>query len=53
MANAHKRRNNVDKIKINGVWLSEENEIKEGVFGALLGCSGDKAPGSDGFSMTF
>ena len=31
MVNAHKRRNNVDKIRINGVWLSEENEIKEGV----------------------
>ena len=30
MANAHKRRNNVDIIRINGVWLSEENEIKEG-----------------------
>ncbi|RVX10471.1 Transposon TX1 uncharacterized 149 kDa protein [Vitis vinifera] len=96
MANAHKRRNNVDKIRINGVWLSEENEIKEGivnafrsllfnpgdwrpplsglqcetlenmdacalevsfteegVFGALLGCNGDKAPGPDGFSMAF
>ncbi|RVW47166.1 hypothetical protein CK203_070193 [Vitis vinifera] len=96
MANAHKRRNNVGKIRINGVWLSEENEIKEGivnafrsllfnlgdwrpplfglqcetlenmdacalevsfteegVFGALLGCNGDKAPGPDGFSMAF
>ena len=31
MTNTHKRRNNVDKIRINGVWLSEENEIKEGV----------------------
>ena len=30
MANAHRRRSNVDKIRINGVWLSEENEIKEG-----------------------
>ncbi|RVW73404.1 hypothetical protein CK203_052986 [Vitis vinifera] len=63
MANAHRRRNDVDKIKINGVWLSEENEIKEGCFGgavqgrggvgALLGSSGDKAPGPDGFSMAF
>ena len=96
MANAHKRRNNVDKIRINGVWLLEENEIKEGivnafrsllfnpgdlrpplsglqcetlenmdacalevpfteegVFGALLGCNGDKASGPDGFSMAF
>ena len=80
----------MDKIKINGVWLSKENEIKEGVvrafrsllsnlrdwhpslfglqfetlksldalgleelfskeevFGALLGCNGDKATGHD------
>ena len=35
MANTHKRRNYVDKIKINGVWLSEENEIKEGVVKAF------------------
>ncbi|RVW27199.1 hypothetical protein CK203_092563 [Vitis vinifera] len=68
MTNAHRRRNDVDKIKINGVWLSEENEIKEGVvrsfrlevpfkeeevFGALLGSSGDKAPGPNSFSMAF
>ncbi|RVW91543.1 hypothetical protein CK203_046147 [Vitis vinifera] len=30
MANAHRRRNNVNKIRINGVWILEENEIKEG-----------------------
>ena len=97
MVNAHRRRNNVDEIRINGVWLLEENEIKEGVvvnafrsllsnpgdsrpslsglqcetlenldafalkvlfteeevLGALLGCSGDKAPGPDDFSMAF
>ena len=44
MANAHKRMNNVDKIRINGVWLSEENEIKEGlvdVFRSLLPNLGD------------
>ena len=96
MANAHRRRNNVNKIRINGVWILEENEIKEGVvnafrsllsnpgdwcpplselqcetlenldafalkvlfteeevLGALLGCSGVKAPGPDDFSMAF
>ena len=26
---------------------------KDEVFDALLGCSGDKAPGLDGFSMAF
>ena len=36
MANAHRRRNNVDRIKINSVWLLEENEIKEGVVRAFL-----------------
>ena len=44
MANAHKRMNNVDKIRINGVWLSEENEIKEwlvDVFRSLLPNLGD------------
>ena len=99
IVNAHRRKNNVEKIRINGVWLSEETEIKEGVvnafrsslsnpgdwcpplswlqcetlenfdafalevpfikdeeeevFGALLGCSRDKAPGPNGFFMAF
>ena len=47
MANAHKRMNNVDKISINGVWLSEENETKEGlvdVFRSLLPNLGDWRP---------
>ena len=47
MANAHKRRNNVNRIRINGVWLSEENEIKEGivsVFRFLLSNPGDWRP---------
>ena len=35
MANARRRRNKMDKIKINGVWFSEENEIKEGVVKAF------------------
>ena len=33
MVNAHKRRNNVDRIKINGAWLTEENGIREGGLG--------------------
>ncbi|KAJ9685117.1 hypothetical protein PVL29_017229 [Vitis rotundifolia] len=96
MANAHRRRNNVDRIRINGVWHSEEKGISEGivnafrsllsnpgdwrpplsglqcetlenmdacalevpfmeeeVYGVLLGCSGDKAPRPNGFSMAF
>ena len=31
MANAHRRNNSLDKIKINGVWLSEEQDVREGV----------------------
>ena len=34
MANAHRRNNSMDKIKINGVWLSEEQEVREGVANA-------------------
>ena len=33
MVNAHRRRNNVDRIKINGAWLTEENGIREGGLG--------------------
>ncbi|RVX06120.1 hypothetical protein CK203_018748 [Vitis vinifera] len=43
MANAHRRRNNVDRIKINGAWCLEENEIREGIgnaFKLLLSSSG-------------
>ena len=51
MANAHKRRNNVDKIRINGVWLTEENGIKEGIvnaFRSLLSNPGDWHPSVSG-----
>ena len=96
MTNAHRRRNNMERIRINGVWKSEENGMSVGivnafrtllsnpgewhpslaglqceqlqnldvdalevpfteeeVHGALVGCSGDKAPGPDGFTMSF
>ena len=35
MTNAHKRRNNMDRIRINGVWHSEENGISEGIVNAF------------------
>ncbi|RVW74271.1 hypothetical protein CK203_051040 [Vitis vinifera] len=35
MANAHRRRNNVDQIRINGVWHSEESGISEGIVNAF------------------
>ncbi|RVW74831.1 hypothetical protein CK203_053869 [Vitis vinifera] len=47
MVNDHRRRNNVDIIRINGVWILEENEIKErivNVFMSLLSNSGDWCP---------
>ena len=34
MAAAHRRINYTDIIKINGVWLSEEKEVREGVANA-------------------
>ncbi|RVW98665.1 hypothetical protein CK203_032249 [Vitis vinifera] len=63
MANAHRRRNQMNRVKVNGRWYNEEREIKrrglekpfteEEVFRALSGCCGEKAPGPDGFSMAF
>ena len=29
MANVHRRNNSLEKIKLNGVWLSEEQEVRE------------------------
>ena len=51
MANAHKRRNNVDRIKINGEWLTEENDIREGIanaFKTLLSNPGEWRPSVSG-----
>ena len=31
MANAHVRKNTLTRIKINGVWLSEKRELREGI----------------------
>ncbi|RVW99876.1 LINE-1 reverse transcriptase-like [Vitis vinifera] len=63
MANAHRRRNQMNRVKVNGRWYNGEREIKEvglekpfteeEVFRALSGCCGEKAPGPDGFSMAF
>ena len=35
MANAHRRRNTMDRIKVNGIWLSEEQEVRTGIAGAF------------------
>ncbi|RVX06569.1 hypothetical protein CK203_029507 [Vitis vinifera] len=69
MANAHRKRNQLTRVKVNGRWLTKESEIKEvsrafqegldkpfseeEVFGALSGFCGEKASGSDDFSMAF
>ena len=29
MANAHRRNNSLERMKINGVWLTEEKEMRE------------------------
>ena len=44
MANTHRRRNFLSKVKINGAWLIEEADIKAGIvqaFQALLSESED------------
>ncbi|KAJ9682618.1 hypothetical protein PVL29_018523 [Vitis rotundifolia] len=54
MANAHRRRNNVDRIKINGAWLTEENGIREGIanaFRLLLSNPGDWRPSVSGLQF--
>ncbi|RVW79808.1 LINE-1 retrotransposable element ORF2 protein [Vitis vinifera] len=66
MANAHRRVNNLIKIKINGVRLTEDQEIslseadalelpftEAEIYAALMGMNGDKAPGPDGFTVAF
>ncbi|WJZ98579.1 hypothetical protein VitviT2T_017093 [Vitis vinifera] len=96
MANAHRRRNQPTRVKVNGRWFTKESEIKEEVsrafqgllanpsgrkpnidglilerledldveglekpfsekevFSALSSFYGEKAPGPEGFSMTF
>ena len=35
MATAHRRVSSLDRVKINGVWLSEEQEVREGVVNAF------------------
>ena len=35
MANAHCRNNSLDRIKINGDWLSKEQEVREGIANAF------------------
>ena len=35
MATAHRRRNTMDRIKVNGIWLSEEQEVRTGIADAF------------------
>ena len=35
MTNANRTNNSLDKIKINGVWLTEEQDVREGVANAF------------------
>ena len=35
MANTHRVNNTLDRIKINGVWLTEEQEVNEGIVNAF------------------
>lgn len=54
MANAHRRRDQLAKIRINGCWATEEREIKEGVvqaFQVLLSETGEWRPIVNGLSF--
>ena len=54
MANSHRRKNCLSKIKVNGTWLTEEHEIKGGVVGAfknLLTDLGEWHPSMDGLDF--
>ena len=52
MTDTHRRRNKLNKVKVNGRWLTEESEIKEEVsraFQGLLADPGGWKPNIDGF----
>ncbi|RVW24229.1 LINE-1 reverse transcriptase-like [Vitis vinifera] len=54
MANAHRRGNMLSRVKINGVWLTKENEVKEGVvneFKTMLSSAGGWRPSLRGLSF--
>ena len=54
MANAHRRRNQLTRVKVNGRCLTEESEIKEEVsrtFQGLLADLGDWKLGIDGLNF--
>ncbi|RVW41731.1 putative mitochondrial protein [Vitis vinifera] len=69
MASAHRRNNALDRIKVNGEWIVEEQEMgcisrqeaesleipfaEIEIYSALMEMSGDKAPGPDGFTVAF
>ena len=47
MANTHRRQNMLSHVKINGVWLTEENELRDGVvtkFKSMLSFAGGWRP---------
>ncbi|RVW28390.1 hypothetical protein CK203_109068 [Vitis vinifera] len=41
MANAHRRRNNMERIRMNGVWKSEENGMSKGICEQLQNLDAD------------
>ena len=54
MTNAHRRKNQLTRVKVNGRWLTEESEIKKEVsraFQGMLVDPGDWKPGIDGLNF--
>ena len=50
MANSHFRKNAIIIIKVNGVWLIEDKEIREGVAGAFQSLFFDNMVGRAGIT---
>ncbi|RVW88828.1 hypothetical protein CK203_034743 [Vitis vinifera] len=54
MANAHRNNNSLDRVKIDGVWLLEEQEVREGIANAYQQMlSENLGLWPDGFTMAF
>ena len=54
MANAHRRGNQITKMRINGVWITKEIELKQGIveaFKSLLSKTGEWRASIDGLSF--
>lgn len=55
LANSHRRKNSLSKLRIEGMWVTEEANLKQGVvnaFQSLLSKKGDWRASLDGLSFS-